>query len=233
MAKPTKRWPASIWSMPESRQMSFSAMGVGVEFNEKLLMRISQDSSGKYHFIGDSAEIPAIFEDELTGLRAVASRNGRIDVALSQGVQIREGVPRQPGDLRAGRAVVGRRSQGQPIGSATSKPACRLRCCSPWCCRRASPARCASRRPASITRFPASAEQSVSARRDRRIHARSALTSKANGRVMNLVDQVSIAKLQTKAEEELEAGNVDRATRLLATRFRARSGWATSRRPRR
>ena len=41
------------------------------------------------------------------------------------------------------------------------------------------------------------------------------LTSKRNGRVMNLVDQVSIAKLQAKAEEELKAGNVDRATRLL------------------
>jgi len=42
------------------------------------------------------------------------------------------------------------------------------------------------------------------------------LTSKRNGRVMNLVDQVSIAKLQAKAEEELKAGNVDRATRLLS-----------------
>jgi hypothetical protein len=42
------------------------------------------------------------------------------------------------------------------------------------------------------------------------------LTSKRSGRVMNLVDQVSIAKLQAKAEEELKAGNVDRATRLLS-----------------
>jgi hypothetical protein len=42
------------------------------------------------------------------------------------------------------------------------------------------------------------------------------LTSKRNGRVMNLVDQVSIAKLQSRAEEELKVGNVDRATRLLS-----------------
>jgi hypothetical protein len=41
------------------------------------------------------------------------------------------------------------------------------------------------------------------------------LTSKRNGRVMNLVDQVSIAKLQAKAEEELKAGNIHRSTRLL------------------
>src|SRR5260370_37177029 len=33
---------------------------------------------------------------------------------------------------------------------------------------------------------------------------------------MSLGDQVSIAKLQAKAEEEVKAGNVDRATRLLS-----------------
>ena len=48
-------------------QISFSTMGVGVEFNEKLLQRIAQDSNGKYHFIGDPAEIPQIFEDEPRG----------------------------------------------------------------------------------------------------------------------------------------------------------------------
>src|SRR5581483_6087021 len=38
------------------------------------------------------------------------------------------------------------------------------------------------------------------------------LSGKVNARVMNLVDQVSIAKMQARAEEELKAGNVDRAT---------------------
>src|SRR5260370_27469984 len=55
-------------------QMSFSAMGVGVEYNEKLLMRMTQDSHGKYHFIGDPAEITGIFEDEREDLRAVSVR---------------------------------------------------------------------------------------------------------------------------------------------------------------
>ena len=34
-------------------------------------MRIAQDSNGKYHFIGNPSEIPQLFEDELSGLRAV------------------------------------------------------------------------------------------------------------------------------------------------------------------
>src|SRR5246127_2535904 len=77
-------------------EISFSTMGVGVEFNEKLLQRLAQDSNGKYHFIGDPAEIPGIFEDELEGLRAVTLRNGRIDVTLSQGVQVREAFRASP-----------------------------------------------------------------------------------------------------------------------------------------
>ncbi len=88
-------------------QMSFSAMGVGVEFNEKLLMRISQDSHGKYHFIGDPAEIPGIFEDELAGLRAVSVRNGRIEVTLAQGVQVREAFRASPEIYSLGAPLVG------------------------------------------------------------------------------------------------------------------------------
>jgi hypothetical protein len=38
---------------------------------------------------------------------------------------------------------------------------------------------------------------------------------KANGYVMNLVDQVSVAKIQMQAEAAAASGNVDKATRLL------------------
>src|SRR5580704_1114856 len=88
-------------------RMSFSAMGVGVEFNEKLLMRMTQDSHGKYHFIGDPAEIPGIFEDELQGLRAVSVRNGRIEVTLAQGVQVREAFRASPEIYTLGAPLVG------------------------------------------------------------------------------------------------------------------------------
>src|SRR6202521_5316841 len=88
-------------------QMSFSAMGVGVDFNEKLLMRISQDSHGKYHFIGNPAEIPGIFEDELAGLRQVSVRNGRIEVPLAQGVQVREAFRASPEIYSLGAPLVG------------------------------------------------------------------------------------------------------------------------------
>ena len=108
-------------------QMSFSAMGVGVEFNEKLLMRIAQDSHGKYHFIGNAQEIPGIFEDELAGLRAVTVRNGKIDVTLSQGVQVREAFRASPEIYGLGTPLL--RTVKSRTRLAISKLTCQALCC--------------------------------------------------------------------------------------------------------
>src|SRR6201981_2143939 len=194
-------------------QMSFSAMGVGVEFNEKLLMRIAQDSHGKYHFIGNSSEIPGIFEDELTGLRAVSVRNGKIDVTLSQGVQGREAFRASPEIYSLGTPLLEDRKVTYEIGDleANLPGSVLLTLVLP------------PRRPGAVRIGQAAFRYEVPGTGERASNIdvtveytlERALTSKRNGRVMNLVDQVSIAKLQAKAEEELKLGNVDRATRLL------------------
>src|SRR5579863_6416550 len=195
-------------------QMSFSAMGVGVEFNEKLLMRIAQDSHVKYHFIGDPAEIPGIFEDELQGLRAVSVRNGRIEATLAQGVQVREAFRASPEIYALGAPLVGEdRKVTYEIGDleATVPGSVLLTLVLPP--RRPGPVRIGQSsfryEVPGVGERTANVDVAVEYTLDR------TLTSKRNGRVMNLVDQVSIAKLQAKAEEELKAGNIDRATRLL------------------
>ncbi len=195
-------------------QISFSTMGVGVEFNEKLLQRVSQDSNGKYHFIGDPAEIPNIFEDELQGLRSVSLRNGRIEVTLSQGVQVREAFRASPEIYVLGTPLVGEdRKIGYEIGDlqAGVPGSVLMTLVLP------------PRKPGQVRilqstfhyEVPGAAESTVACDLTVDYTLDRTLTSKRNGRVMNLVDQVSIAKLQAKAEEELKAGNVDRATRLL------------------
>ncbi len=195
-------------------QISFSTMGVGVEFNEKLLQRLAQDSNGKYHFIGDPAEIPGIFEDELEGLRAVTLRNGRIEVTLSQGVQVREAFRASPEIYVLGTPLVGEdRKIGYEIGDlqAGVPGSVLLTLVLP------------PRKPGQVRilqsnfhyEIPGSGEATASCDLAVDYTLDRTLTSKRNGRVMNLVDQVSIAKLQAKAEEELKAGNIDRATRLL------------------
>src|ERR1700688_491850 len=195
-------------------QISFSTMGVGVEFNEKLLQRLAQDSNGKYHFIGDPAEIPGLSEDELEGLRAVTLRNGRIEVTLSQGVQVREAFRASREIYVLGTPMVGEdRKISYEIGDlqAGVPGSVLLTLVLP------------PRKPGQVRilqstfhyEVPGGGENTVSCDLTVDYTLDRTLTSKRNGRVMNLVDQVSIAKLQAKAEEKLKAGNVDRATRLL------------------
>jgi Ca-activated chloride channel family protein len=194
-------------------QMSFSAMGVGVEFNEKLLMRIAQDSHGKYHFIGNSHEIPGIFEDELAGLRAVTVRNGKIDVTLSQGVQIREAFRASPEIYSLGAPLLEDRKVTYEIGDLEANLPGSVLLTLVLPPRRPGPVRIAQ----SVFRYevPGAGERSINLDVTVEYSLDRTLTSKRNGRVMNLVDQVSIAKLQSRAEEELKVGNVDRATRFL------------------
>jgi Ca-activated chloride channel family protein len=195
-------------------QISFSTMGVGVEFNEKLLQRVSQDSNGKYHFIGDPAEIPNIFEDELQGLRSVSLRNGRIEVTLSQGVQVREAFRASPEIYVLGTPLVGEdRKIGYEIGDLQAGVPASVLLTLVLPPRKPGPVRILQ--STFHYEVPGGAESTVACDLAVDYTLDRTLTSKRNGRVMNLVDQVSIAKLQAKAEEELKAGNVDRATRLL------------------
>jgi Ca-activated chloride channel family protein len=193
--------------------MSFSTMGVGVEFNEKLLQKIAQDSNGKYHFIGNPSEIPQLFEDELSGLRAVTIRNGRIDVTLSQGVQVREAFRASPEIYTLGAPLVDERKISYQIGDLEAGVPGSVLLTLVLPPRKPGPVRISSNifsyEVPGVGERNASVDMTVEYTLDR------TLTSKRNGRVMNLVDQVSIAKLQSKAEEELKAGNIDRATRLL------------------
>ncbi|HVA68959.1 MAG TPA: VWA domain-containing protein [Candidatus Binataceae bacterium] len=195
-------------------QISFSAMGVGVEFNEKLLMRIAQDSHGKYHFIGNSAEIPGIFDDELQGLRAVTVRNGRIDITLSQGVQVREAFRASPEIYALGTPLVGEdRHVSYEIGDLEAGVPGSVMLTLVLPPRKAGMVRILQSsfhyEIPGAGQHEAKVDLAVEYTLDR------TLTGKVNGRVMNLVDQVSIAKMQARAEEELKAGNVERATRLL------------------
>ncbi len=195
-------------------QISFSTMGVGVEFNERLLMRLAQDSNAKYHFIGNPSEIPNIFEDELHGLRSITVRNGRIDVTLSQGVQVRESFRASPEIYAMGSPLIGDdRKVSYDIGDleAGVPGSVLLTLVLP------------PRKPGTVRilqstfhyEVPGTGEAEAACDLTIEYTLDRTLTSKRNGRVMSLVDQVSIAKLQAKAEEELKAGNIDRATRLL------------------
>ena len=156
-----------------------------------------------------------IFDDELQGLRGVTVRNGRIEVTLSQGVQVREAFRASPEIYGLGTPLVGDdRHINYEIGDLESGIPGSVLLTLVLPPRRPGPVRIGQ----AAFRFevPGEGERTVNTDIMVEYTLDRTMTSKRSGRVMNLVDQVSIAKLQSKAEEELKAGNVDRATRLLS-----------------
>lgn len=198
----------------QRERISCSTLGVGIEFNEKLLMEMAEASGANYHFISDPATIPGIFSRELEGLRNVALTNARIEVRLSAGVQVKEVFRSSPqiyplkettpdaertltiplGDLESG--VVN--SALLVLVLPPRKPG-RVRIAQAQFCYDTPEARGQREEVEAVVTYTL----------DR------AAIGKANAYVMNLVDQVSIAKLQSQAEAALAAGNVDKATRML------------------
>ena len=195
-------------------RIACSTLGVGIEFNEKLLMEMAEGSGANYHFISDPAMIPGIFSSELTGLRSVALTNARLEVRLSAGVELKEAFRSSPqiypfksatpdaerllslpfGDVEAGTATSGLLVLVLP-----------------------------PRKPGRVRIAQASFLYDTPELRNQREDTevviaytldRAAL-GKADAYVMNLVDQVSIAKIQSQAEAAAATGNIDKATRLL------------------
>ena len=195
-------------------RISCSTLGVGIEFNEKLLMEMAETSGANYHFISDPATIPGIFSREIEGLRNVALTNARIEAQLSTGVQVKE-VFRSSPQIYPLKDVTpdAERALSIPLGdleSGVANSALMVLVLPP-------------RKPGRVRIAHASLCYDTPAAREQRESVEAVVTytldraavGKANGYVMNLVDQVSIAKLQSQAEAAVAAGNVDKATRLL------------------
>jgi Ca-activated chloride channel family protein len=198
----------------QRERISCSTLGVGIEFNEKLLMEIAEASSANYHFIDDPATIPGIFSRELEGLRNVALTNARIAVRLSAGVQVREAFRSSPQIYPFKDAMPNaERELILPLGDLESGVANSallvlvLPPRKPGRVRIAQASLCYDTPEVKSQRD--STEAVVNYTLDR------AAIGKANAYVMNLVDQVSIAKLQSQAEAAIASGNVEKATRLL------------------
>jgi hypothetical protein len=69
--------------------ISISTMGLGVEFNEELLISIADASGGNAYFIRDPKEIPVAIDRELAGVQDVVLRGVNLKMNLMPGVDLR------------------------------------------------------------------------------------------------------------------------------------------------
>lgn len=57
------------------RGVSLSTVGVGLHFNEDLLIRMAEAGNGSYYYVREPDEIPSVFASELQGLLSVVAQN--------------------------------------------------------------------------------------------------------------------------------------------------------------
>ena len=195
-------------------RISCSTLGVGIEFNEKLLMEIAEASGANYHFINDASTIPDIFSRELQGLRNVALTNARLETRLSAGIQVKEVFRASPQIYALKDAAPdAERALNVSLGDlevGVPNSALMVLVLPP---RKPGRVRLAQAQLSYDTPTAKNQRESIEIVVNYTLDRAS--VGKANGYVMNLVDQVSIAKLQSQAEAAIATGNVDKATRLL------------------
>lgn len=70
--------------------ITLSTFGVGADYDEDLMLGLSEYSQGRYYFIDSPERIAGIFSRELSGLLAVAAQNVSLEVQTFGGVAVAE-----------------------------------------------------------------------------------------------------------------------------------------------
>lgn len=72
------------------RGVSVSTMGIGLDYDEKIMTAIAQNGAGNYHFIEDSSSLAGVFEKESKGLNSTVARKTVVTLTVSPGVELLE-----------------------------------------------------------------------------------------------------------------------------------------------
>jgi Ca-activated chloride channel family protein len=195
--------------------VAITSIGIGEEWNEKLLLQIAEKSLGNSHWIQNPIAILDTFRQEVEGMQSVAASNLKVTARMGQGakpVRVFSTIP-MISDVSK-KAVTGLNviadlgtldgKKGQAILIEATAPA-----------QKAGKFRLGQ---VEITYdVPSQGIKGQSIKTDMFVTftADAAVAAKVNAEVMNLVEKVSAFKLQTRALSEAEAGNIAAATQKL------------------
>jgi Ca-activated chloride channel family protein len=190
--------------------VAISTMGAGSEFNDELLIPMSEQTGGNAYLVFDFDELPEMFRNELAAAQAVVQRNVEMKLLLTPGVELRQAYRvrpaiayQDPGPNRAGsyNFFLGDLNPAEP-------PAVLLELIVPP-------------RPAGRFRIVQAVLTSDAVGGGRQMARQDVVVELAaepgqlNGRVMNIVERVSAFKLHHNAMQDVQAGQLGSATRKL------------------
>jgi Ca-activated chloride channel family protein len=67
-----------------------SSIGVDVDYNERLLAALARESNGRHHFVENTSDLSAIFDEELQSLNRTVADAAELSVELAPNVEIIE-----------------------------------------------------------------------------------------------------------------------------------------------
>jgi Ca-activated chloride channel family protein len=196
--------------------IAITSIGIGEDWNEKLLLQLAERSHGNSHWIQNPISILDTFQQEVEGMQSIAAVNLKVTARMSQGVRPVKVYTTTPMIADVSKKAVSKSSLVVDIGSLDNRKGQAL----------LIEARVVAAHKAGKFRLgqvevtydiPSQGVKGQSIKADMFVTfaADASATAKVNAEVMNLVEKVSAFKLQTKALSEAEAGNIAAATRKL------------------
>ncbi len=195
--------------------IAITSIGIGDEWNEKLLLEIAEKSGGDSHWIENPISVLDVFRKEVEGAQSVAAMNVKVVGRMNHGVKpvrVFSTVPMIADVSRKtvlGNSVVANLgpldgNKGQTMLIEMRLPA-------------QKPGNFRAGQIEVTYDIPSQGITGQSIKKDFFVTftADIAAAAKVNAEVMNLVEKVMAFKLQTRALTEAEAGNIAAATRKL------------------
>jgi Ca-activated chloride channel family protein len=68
--------------------VSCTTVGVGLQYNEQLMLAVAESGKGNYHFLKDAAGATEVFRQELNELMTVVAKAVRLRIRLAEGVEL-------------------------------------------------------------------------------------------------------------------------------------------------
>ena len=195
--------------------IAVTSIGIGEDWNEKLLLQIAERSHGDSHWVQNPISILDVFRQEVEGMQSVAAMNLKVTARMGPGARPVKVYSTAPMISDVSNKAVKGQNVVVDLGSLDGK--------------RGQSVLIEARVPAQKEgKFrlgqveltydaPSQGIKGKSVKLDMFVTftADEAAATKVNAEVMNLVEKVSAFKLQTRALSEAEAGNIVAATQKL------------------
>ena len=195
--------------------IAISSLGLGEEWNEKLLLQIAERSRGDSHWIQNPIAILDAFRKEVTGMQSVAATNLKLTARMSPGVRPAKVYVTLPMIADVSGKAIKNNDVMMELGSLDGRKGQMV----------LIEARVPAHKEGALRLgqvavsydIPSQGVRNEISRHDLSIafFADAASAAKVNAEVMHLVEKVSAFKLQTRALTEAQAGNIAAATQKL------------------